>query len=205
MTRFGRKTRKNGRNAGARSEPKIGLEAAAPWPVFESLVSEGWRDTTSLTEILVSKTPPFGGVVSCMFQIDLGCLGPKQGFVSQFRTKEEYDREFRSMVTSRTPMVRAEYPLAAKIIRESLAYSRGLGFEPSQKVLAALSALGSLDAAAECREHIPLGADDGKPIYVAGPDDDAEQIMKILAASCGQGNFHFIAAPQSPIPHDFFD
>ena len=90
-------------------EDKLGLGAAAPWPVFECLISEEWRDPGHLTEILVSKEPPFGGVVCCVFLVDLGCLGPKEGFVTQFRTKAEYERRFRSLMTSRGPMVPVEF------------------------------------------------------------------------------------------------
>ncbi|MFW5803040.1 MAG: hypothetical protein ACOCWJ_03895, partial [Verrucomicrobiota bacterium] len=181
------------------------MKTAAQWPVFECLISECWRDTANLTEILISKEPPFGGVACCVFLVDLGCLGPKQGFVTQFRTKAEYEHELRSLMMSRNPMFQADYCLAAKILRESIAYSSRLGFKLPPEVLQALSALGSLEeAASECQEDIALGAPDGKPVYMAGPDDDVDRIMSILTASCGHGNFHF-TVPQSPIPPDFFD
>lgn len=181
----------------------LALGAAASWPTFECLISECWRDSTKLTEILISKEPPFGGVVSCVFLVDLGCLGPKEGFVTQFRERIEYQDEFRSMMISRNPLINAEYSLAAKIIRESIVYSSRLGFELPQGVQRALSALGSLDAAGECQEDIPLGAGDGKPLYIAGPHDDVDHIMAILVGKCGHGNFHF-TIPGGPIPPDFF-
>jgi len=63
--------------------------------------------------------------------------------------------------------------------------------------------LGSLDAAGECQEDIPLGTDDGKPFYMAGPHDDIDHVLAILVEKCGHGNFHF-TIPGGPIPPDFF-
>ncbi len=186
------------------AENKLKLEAAATWPVFDCLISASWRDTMNLTEILISKEPPFGGVVSCVFLLDLGCLGPKQAFVTEFRTKAEYEREFRSMMKSRISMIDADYSLAAKIIQKSMEYSTQLGFTLPPGVQRTLSALGSLDVAMECHVDVPLGAEDGMPRYIAGPEDDTDHVIGILVAKCGHGNFHF-TIPQSPIPPGFFD
>jgi hypothetical protein len=171
---------------------QLGLAAAAPWKVFECLVSSCWRDTTSLTTILVAKEPPFGGVVTCTFLVDLGCLGPKQAFVSQFRTKRQYETEYRAIMTARHPMIIAPYALVAKIIRESIRYAEDLGLGPAEGVRKSLSALGSLEAANECPETIPVGGRDGKPFYVAGPDDDIDAVMGALMRKCGSDNFTFI-------------
>ena len=45
------------------SEPSLELGVAIPWSVFECLISEWWRDSAKLTEVLISKEPPCGGVV----------------------------------------------------------------------------------------------------------------------------------------------
>ena len=184
-------------------ERKLGLEAAALWPVFECLISACWQDPTNLTHILVAKEPPFGGVICCVFLVDLACLGPKEAFVTQFRTRGQYETEFRTIMTNREPMIPVEYPLAAKVISESLRYARHLGFESPPQVSTALDALGPLDAAAACQQEIPLGGKDGRPYYMAGPNDDADHIIATLTRTCGSGNFHF-TIPGGPIPRDFF-
>lgn len=199
--KFRRTNPRSSDSPGARS---LGVDAAAPWKVFECLVSSWWRDTTKLTEILIAKEPPFGGVVTCMFLVDLGCLGPKQAFVSQFRTKPLYESEFRDVMIARNPLVATAYPLAVKIIRESLRYAESLGFGPWEGVQKTLSALGSLQVADACEETIPVGGPDGKPFYMAGPDDDVEHIMNTLTRKCGHGNFEFVA-PFGSVPGSFFD
>ena len=174
------------------------------WPIFECFISRWWRETKKLTEILIAKEPPFGGVVTSVFLVDLGCLGLKQGFVSQFRTRSEYEANFRTMMMARNPMIQVEYPLVAQIIKESMRYAHELGFEPSEHAQKALQVLGPLEMADECGEEIPLGGEDGKPFYAAGPHDDIDYIMNILIPQCGHGNFNFIV-PEGPMPSGFFD
>ncbi|MCX6922844.1 MAG: hypothetical protein NT154_06480 [Verrucomicrobia bacterium] len=182
----------------------LGIEAAALWPVFECLVTTEWQDTANLAHVLVAKEPPFGGVVCCVFLLDLACLGPKEAFVTQFRTRGEYETEFRALMMSRYPMNPIEYALAAKVISEALRYARTLGFEMPPRVSKALAALGPLDVAATCQHQIPLGGKDGIPSYIAGPDDDVDHIMATLTRTSGKGNFHF-TIPPNPLPRDFFD
>ena len=138
-----------------------------------------------------------------MFLVDLGCLGPKNAFVSQFRTRCQYETEFRAIMMGQHPMISIEYPLAAKIISQSLGYARQLGFELPPRVAGALDALGPLGVAAQCQEEVPLGGKDGRPFYVAGPDDDVDSIMATLIRTCGHGNFQFTMLG-GPIPPDFF-
>ncbi len=201
-----RKVKRNqtdGHSGPSSPEPKLGLGAAASWPVFECMISAWWRDPANLTHILVAKAPPFGGVVCCVFLVDLGCLGPKNAFVSQFRTRCQYETEFRAIMMGQHPMISIEYPLAAKIISQSLGYARQLGFELPPRVAGALDALGPLGVAAQCQEEVPLGGKDGRPFYVAGPDDDVDSIMATLIRTCGHGNFQFTMLG-GPIPPDFF-
>ena len=199
-----KRRRTNGHSVPSSHERKLRLEAAALWPVFECLISAWWQETTNLTHIIVAKEPPFGGVVCCVILVDLGCLGPKEAFVTQFRTRGQYETEFRASMMNRDPMIPIEYPLAAKIISESLRYARHLGFELPPRVSRTLGALGPLDAAAACEQEIPLGGEDGIPFCMAGPDDDVDHIMATLTRTCGNGNFRF-TIPGSPIPRDFFD
>ena len=132
--------------------------------------------------------------------VDLGCLGPKQAFVSQFRTKRQYELEFRAIMTAQEPMVVASYALVAKIIRESIRYAETLGFGIEAAVYKTLNALGSLQAANDCPEMIRVGGSDGTPFYVAGPDDDIDAVIGTLMRKCGPGNFNFTRHLDRRIP-----
>lgn len=50
--------------------------------------------------------------------------------------------------------------------------------------------LEELDNIEPC-EGIEFGKD-GKPLYISGPDDNADQILMQLEAKVGRGNFDFI-------------
>jgi hypothetical protein len=204
LPRNDKRKRTSGHSVPSSTQRELGLEAAALWPVFECLITTTWQEPTNLAHILVAKEPPFGGVVCCVFLVDLACLGPKEAFVTQFRTRDEYGAEFRPLMMNRYPMIPIEYPLAAKIISESLRYARNLGFDLPPRVSKTLAALGPLDVADTCQQQIPLGGEDGLPSYMAGPHDDVEHIMATLNRTCGKGNFHF-TIPTSPLPRDFFD
>lgn len=149
--------------------------------MLECLLASAWRDTTRLAEIVVAKEPPFGGVVTCAFQVDLACLGLKWAFVSQFHSRREYEEQFLSLMVARCDLVPVEFSLVAKVLREALRYGRLLGFEPPPQVTSTLSALGPIDQAATgCRVEVPLGGPDGRPLYMAGPEDDADAILATL-------------------------
>jgi hypothetical protein len=78
-----------------------------------------------------------------------------------------------------------------KLIKGAIEYARRLGFKPqedfdiSQYVLEGLPDSDS-DIALEFGK-------DGKPLYIAGPDDDFEAIIETLRKNVGEDNFHFIA------------
>src|SRR6185437_1779363 len=81
--------------------------------------------------------------------------------------------------------------LAAKVIREGVAYARRYGFKPDRDYYEAVSLLEGADPDA-CDAHVPLGKD-GKPFFVAGPYDNAQRIIAQLTRTAGPGNFDFIA------------
>jgi hypothetical protein len=78
---------------------------------------------------------------------------------------------------------------AQVIVHDSVAYARGLGFEP---------AAGFADTAAHLgrppgdRPVIGFGRE-GKPFYFSGPYDDPRKVVQTLERTCGTGNYHYVA------------
>ncbi len=91
---------------------------------------------------------------------------------------------------STQPLVRGDLDTAAKIIREAIAYASRLGFQPDPDYREASLLLAGADADA-CDAQIPLGRD-GKPFFVAGPNDNAKKIVAQLTRAVGEGNFDYI-------------
>lgn len=179
-------------------DPRAVLRQAAHWPLHECLLNEGWQEEGKLVQILVARRSPLGQVATGTFLVDLGCLGVKSAFASLFDSQREYEQRLRRRLTDQMPMMKADLNLAAKIIGESIAYARRLGFEPDPDYREAMIVLGEANPEA-CDVPIPLGGRDGKPFFIAGLYDDVPRIMARLERALGPDGFHFLV----PIGGDF--
>ena len=165
------------------------LRAAGRWPLYECLISDEWRDTAGIAQILISRQGPSGEVAVGAFLVDLGCLGVKSAF-GRITAMREYT-ELRSEMSRAQALIKADVNLAAKIVREAVAYAKELGFDPDPDYRDALLVLGDADPDA-CDEEIPLGGEDGKPLFVAGPYDNVDAIIPRLVRKLGPDGFRYI-------------
>jgi hypothetical protein len=187
-----RKRRKAGRRRpGPRVQsPRAIVRASGSWALHECLLTKGWQEEGEIVQILVARRSPKGQIATGTFLVDLGCLGVKSAFGSLFNTRREY-RELRNSITSQQKMVKADIDLVAKIIREAIAYARELGFRPDPDYRDAIPVLGDADPDA-CSVQVPLGGEDGKPVFFAGPYDNVDRIMAQLTRKLGPDGFHFM-------------
>ena len=172
------------------------LRGAADWPLHECLVAEEWREPGAIVQILVSRRSPQGQVAAGVFLVDLGCLGVKNAFGRVFSTQGEYAAELRKDILASQEMIHADLNLAAKIIREGVAYARELGFSPNRDIRDAQLVLGDADPDA-CDEEIPLGRE-GKPFFVSGPYDNVDRILDKLTRKLGPNGFHYMIGIEGP-------
>jgi hypothetical protein len=168
------------------------LRESGSWPLYECLLSKEWQKEGAITQILVTRRSPSGQIAAGMFLVDLGCLGVKNAFARLFDTRREY-RQLRNSMTSSQDMIKADLNLVAKIVREAIAYARDLGFKPNPDYRDAMLALGEADPDA-CGVSIPLGGPEGKPLFIAGPYDNVDQIMTKLTRKLGPEGFHYLIA-----------
>jgi hypothetical protein len=199
------RTRKHSRSSHALSTLNaIGLGRSTPaltelghWSLLECLISQSWQDTTQLCQVAVARqSPATGEVVVSGFLVDLACLGVKNALTKLYPSPAVYRREYRQHLLASQQMMACDLDLAAKVIEEGTIYARSLGFNPHSDTAMALKILG--DAQPEnCAETIPLGKD-GKPLFVNGPHDDVERIIRILNRKVGQGNYEMLIFLQDP-------
>ena len=173
----------------SRSSPT--LAELGQWPLLECLISQSWQDTTQLCQVAVARqSPATGEVVVGGFVVDLACLGVKNALTNLYPSAAVYRREYRQHLLASQPMMDCDLDLAAKVIEEGTIYARSLGFKPHKDTAMALKILG--DAQPENRtETIPLGKD-GKPLFVNGPYDNVDRIIRILDRNVGQGNYEVL-------------
>lgn len=175
------------------------LRKAGDWPLHEVLINGNWRTPKTLTQIVVSRLAPNGDIALGSFLIDLGCLGVKNAFGKLF-DPSEYRTVVRK-IGEEQPLIPTDLNLAAKVIREGIAYGRRFGFQPNRDTPQAMLVLGNAEADL-CRVEIPLGGGDGKPFYFAGPYDDVDRIMAKLTKAVGPDGFNYILPLADP---DFFE
>jgi hypothetical protein len=166
------------------------LHAAGQWPLHECLLTKEWQEEGAITQILVARRSPSGQIAVGVFLVDLGCLGVKSAFGRLLHTMQEY-RELRDGMKANQDMIKADINLVAKIIREAIAYAEDLGFKPDPDYRDAMLVLGDADPDA-CAVPIPLGGQDGKPFFVAGPYDNVDRIMSKLTRKLGPDGFTYV-------------
>lgn len=164
------------------------------WPLHEALITQTWRDTENLIQILVSRRGPSGYLAVGAFMVDLGCLGVKSAY-GRVVDSLTY-AETRQKMTDNQRLIRADLNLVAKIVREAIAYAGELGFRPDPDYRAAMIVLGDADPDA-CDIEIPVGGSDGKPFYFAGPFDNWRQIIAHLTRKLGPDGFHYLVPLQA--------
>ncbi len=164
------------------------------WPFHEVLVSESWQGIGQLTQLIVSRrAEPTGDIVAGVLLVDLGCLGVKNGFLCLL-SPSEYGHLV-TKLSETQPMIRCSPDLAAKIVLTGLEYADSLGFRPHLDAVDAFSVLLGADASA-CEEEVPVGNGEGKPLYIAGPDDNVRFIMATLDRVVGPEGYGYVIGDQ---------
>jgi hypothetical protein len=80
---------------------------------------------------------------------------------------------------------------AYRIIIGAIEYAKRIGFKPQKDLYLSKYILEGLPDT-DHDFQLKFGRE-GKPFFIAGPDDDFEVILETLRRNVGEGNFHFIA------------
>jgi len=122
-----------------------------------------------------------------VFLVDVFCLGVKNALFDVCdEGNERLDRFFPEGVPEPLPGA-----YGRKLVEGAIAYAASLGFAPHRDCAKASRVFGGITAA-DCPETFVFGKE-GKPLYINGPYDDAEKIIRLLAARLGEENFSYIA------------
>lgn len=157
---------------------------------YEAQIGKGWKER-GMAYVLVTRIRPGGMVDFGVFLVDLWCLGVKDGF-SEMDVPEA---EARNVVAERLPedSLEAIHPACAKkLIEGAVAYAEALGFSPHREFRKLRRILSGIDASL-CPTEFTFGHD-GRPCFVAGPDDTDDRIDRVLGvleARLGTDGFEF--------------
>jgi hypothetical protein len=84
------------------------------------------------------------------------------------------------------PAMQVPLELGRQIVHGAISYARELGVRATRGLRPAAGYLDAWDG--QCELTFGL---DGKPMYISGPHDDAEKIIRKLRRRVGDGNYDF--------------
>jgi hypothetical protein len=125
------------------------------------------------------------------FLLDVYCLGAKNAFYAEL-DQEKFRELVDGIKESAGPFVDTPPECARKLVEGAVAYAERLGFAPHEDYPPAQALFGDIDAGS-CSTDYAFGKD-GKPLFVAGPNDTPatiRKIMRTLTDTVGEENFHY--------------
>lgn len=163
---------------------------------YEAYIRAGWRERGNADLCFVRIREDHTAEIG-FFLVDLWCLGVKDAFHI-----ERSLSELKEILDERYPPEDREalHPACArKLVEGVVDYAQALGFSPHRDFRKARRVFGSIKAA-DCPESYTFGKD-GKPLFFAGPHDDAQRIqlvIKVLTARLGPEGFHYVVPTGDP-------
>ncbi|HEY0790473.1 MAG TPA: hypothetical protein VGD78_05355 [Chthoniobacterales bacterium] len=159
---------------------------------------------SGLGYVVVSRFKSGGRVEAGIFLVDMYCLGVKNAMFEQVTTPAYEGRVLEEFFQGRQEPL--EPWCARKLVEGAVRYAAHLGFQPHADYKKACRVFGGIDPKA-CPREFTFGRE-GKPYYVQSPYDSlqrTEQIVAILKARCGEGNFHYLLVTDDPdeFPEEF--
>jgi hypothetical protein len=156
--------------------------------IYECLINPSWI-AEGLARILFSRKQPNGNFVFGVYLVDTFCLGLKNTFCNANFSLSEY-KDLKEQVFQDVEPIDCSVNLAHQIIYGAIKYASKLGFKPHKDFDISKHIL---DEEIKCgvKPEIEFGKN-GKPFFIAGPDDNAELIVKKLEERLGAGNFAFV-------------
>ena len=168
--------------------PKKKILQARGYPIHECRINPSWQEQ-GLVTVLISRRQPDGNLAFGVFLVDIFCLGLKNTFCNADFSESRYaiDVVRRSFQDQGSEACSIE--LAHQIIYGAIAYAKQFGFEPNKDFKLSQYMLETPESIAPA--DIEFGKD-GKPFFIAGPDDNAQRIMHQLESKVGEGNYTYL-------------
>ena len=165
------------------------IHNAQKYPVYECLINPSWKEG-GLARILLSRKQPGGDIVFGVYLVDIFCLGLKNTFCNADFLLSEYKNVLKFQIFPDENPIDCPLRLAHQIIYGAMDYAMKLGFKPQKDFRLSRYILEKRSSVGKSIE-IEFGKD-GKPFFIAGPDDNVKSIVKKLERKLGEGNFDLL-------------
>ena len=163
------------------------------FPVHEVLCP-GDLDDEGMGNLLFSRKGPGGLLGASFFLVDKYCLGVKNAFFVELDEERYFEAKQRTLYSRPAEPVTMHPTCMRKLVESAVDYARNLGFAPHKGYGAAQAIFGDIDASA-CPTRFEFGRD-GKPLFIAGPNDNlakSRKIVKQLETRCEPGGYNYVA------------
>jgi hypothetical protein len=169
------------------------IQHADDYPVDACYVNANWKEQGT-ARILVTRSQDDGKVMLGAFLVDLFCLGVKNAFCNEGLTRKQIDHEFLGRYYQGADPTRIGINYAKEIIYGAVEYAKNLGFEPHPDFELSRRVLGNEEFT--LARGLKFGGPKGKPLYIAGPDDDAASVLRKLRQRLGDDGFEYITSAE---------
>lgn len=166
------------------ADPHALLRRAVDFPIHECVVNADWK-ARGLASVGVVREMPNLKYLMGVYLVDTYCLGVKDAF-SQVNIRASRIAEFKSRSNLRFEPI--PYEDARSLVLGAIEYARELGFEPHPDWAEARYLV---EPERSFMRRFEFGHE-GKPLYIQGPHDDGDSIMRRLGGAVETGAAHFI-------------
>ena len=142
---------------------------AAHAPIQHCYVNEGLFEA-GMGTVVLARGGSFHHLTVSVFLIDTLSLGIKDVMFAQM------EGDALELYMQSAPMVSVEPSYARKLLRDLAAWSRTIGFAPHRDFAVVERIFGDVRAADS--DAVFAFGDQGKPVYISGPSESAEQILQ---------------------------
>jgi hypothetical protein len=143
---------------------------------------------SGLVTVLVARDRGGSTAGVCFYLVDTWCLGVKDAAGPRSMNRRRLGGFIQQISGAwDEPAVEVPLDLGRQIVYGAIGYAGELGFEPHADFEPAAGYLGAWDGKCE----LTFGRD-GKPMYISGPHDDADKIIRKLHRDLGDGNYDFV-------------
>jgi hypothetical protein len=182
--------------------PLLHIRQARNYPIEGCWIRRGW-DKDGMAVIVIARRQPNGNITFGNYLVDYYCLGLKDTFCNADIPSGQFRRDYLAKMFREGTPIEISPALAHEIIYGSIEYAAQFGFHPHRDFKLSQNVLDPPDA--HPRTGTVKFGKDGKPFYIAGPYDNVDAIMRQLARTAGEGNYHFMAPMDGPPPDDWFN
>lgn len=157
------------------------LAKASRYQWHGCLMNKGWQEQL-LANMLLARALPGGEFAVMVVLVDLGCMGLKGVVVRPKVSAKELGEFVREALPEPEP---CEPGLCMAILESAVEFGGRWGFWPDGEFFVAQAMCPRVDPEPFAK-RVRCGDEQGRPVYIQGPEDDAEAILAQLKATRGK-------------------